>query len=162
MSKDNHPPQRRYRLCHRFNFGLISEKQTMKDIRIKKTAILCGLFVAGALVFSSCNEKEDECTHCSTDITDVNVELNDCVLSKTGSDDPYYPDYYMISKAESYNCSRIYFVCNPRKVENVLRGRESVRVNVKFNRRKASVEIPTIGIVIDDAEAEVIDIKEVE
>lgn len=68
----------------------------------------------------------------------------------------------MISKAESYNCSRIYFVCNPRKVENVLRGRESVRVNVKFNRRKASVEIPTIGIVIDDAEAEVIDIKEVE
>ena len=31
----------------------------MKDIRIKKAAILCGLFVAGALVFSSCNEKED-------------------------------------------------------------------------------------------------------
>ena len=130
--------------------------------RHNKYAILSitGLLLAGLMLFGSCKDEEGDCADCSTKVTDVNVELKDCELRKITDGD--YAGWYCFYKLENNSVNaRTYFVCNPDNAEKVLGNKDSVKVNVKFNRRELSIPITVIATVIDVAEAEIISIEEV-
>lgn len=130
--------------------------------RHNKCAILSitGLLLAGLMLFGSCKDEEGDCTDCSTEVTDLNVELKDCELRKITDGD--YAGWYCFYKLENNSVNaRTYFVCNQDKAEKVLGNKDSVKVNVKFNRRELSTPIDMIATVIDVAEAEIISIEEV-